>query len=326
MASRIIGEPDLSRLAKNATVFSSWKLRENEIDTILPEVDVLVVSAWPSFLDKNALSRMKRLRFLQSILVGVEHIPFRNLPHNVSVASNSGAYSLEVGEHAWGLILAAEKKIAEHHVKIREGAKSLGEFTDDVSKIVVLRGKTIGIVGYGGIGRAVSGYAEAFGMKVIAFGRGTKKIEGRSLLSGRRGFDRLLRESDVVLLSLPLTSETFGLIGGRELSLMKENATLVNIARGDLVNQRALYDHLRSRTEFKYATDAWWYECGRESLVTDYPFISLRNFVGTPHTSGPTSVHTGRPSALATDNMLLYLRGEIPRNLVGRREYVGLNL
>jgi glycerate dehydrogenase len=269
---------------------------------------------------------MKRLRFLQSILVGVEHIPFRNLPKNVAVASNAGAYSLEVGEHAWGLVLAAEKKIAQHHVRIREGAKSLSEFTDDASKIVVLKGKTIGIVGYGEIGRAVSGYAEAFGMKVLAFGRHAKKSKGRSLLSGRQGFDSLLRESDVVLLSVPLTTSTFGLIGGRELSLMKENATLVNIARGDLVNQRALYDHLKSHAEFKYATDAWWYENGRESLETDYPFVSLKNFVGTPHTSGPTSVHTGRPSALAIDNVLLYLRGKIPRNLVGRREYVGMSL
>jgi phosphoglycerate dehydrogenase-like enzyme len=326
VASRIIGEPDLSRLAKSARVFASWKMDENEIRTILPEINVLLVSAWPSFLDKNALSQMTALRFLQSILVGVEHIPFRDLPQNVAVASNAGAYSLEVGEHAWGLLLAAVKKIVEHDVKIREGARSLSEFSEDSSKITVLKGKTIGIVGYGGIGHAVSGYAEAFGMKVLAFGRDVKKRKGRNLTSGRHGLDSLLRESDVVLLSVPLTTATFGLIGGRELSLMKENATLVNIARGDLVNQGALYDHLKSHTEFKYATDAWWYKNGRESLATDYPFVSLKNFLGTPHTSGPTSVHTGVPSELATDNVLLYLRGKVPRNLVYRREYSGMSL
>jgi phosphoglycerate dehydrogenase-like enzyme len=326
VASRIIGEPELSRLAKNARVFSSWKMDESEIEAILPEIDVLIVSSWPSFLDKNSLPRMKRLKFMQSILVGVDHIPFRDLPENVTVASNAGAYSSEVAEHAWGLILAAEKKIVEHDAKIREGAKALGEFADDASEIGVLRGKTIGIVGYGGIGRAVSDYAEAFGMKVLAFGRNSKKSTDRSLLTGSQGLNRLLRQSDVVLLSIPLTQATLGLIGGRELSTMKENATLVNVARGDLVNQRALYDHLKSHPGFKYATDAWWYKNGHESLETDYPFASLKNFIGTPHTSGPTSVHTGRPGALAADNVLLYLGGKVPKNLVNGREYVGMSL
>jgi glycerate dehydrogenase len=167
----------------------------------------------------------------------------------------------------------------------------------------------------------VQKYASAFGMNVVAFGRGTGRARGARLYKGKEGLDEVLRKSDVVLLSIPLSRFTTGLIGGRELSLMKEDATLVNIARGDLVDQKALYAHLTSHPNFKYAADAWWFREGRESLETDFPFATLRNFVGTPHMSGPTGVASGRPARLAVDNVLRYLGGKTPLHIVDRKEY-----
>ncbi len=324
VTSDTVGKENLARLAKAAKVYTSWEMDSANIDRILPEVDVLVVFMWPSFLTGEALSKMKRLRFLQSILVGVNHVPFRNLGVEVIVASNAGAYSLEVSEHAWALLLAAEKKVVEHHLRIRDGAKALGEFSGEPAKIVVMKGKTLGIVGYGGIGRSVEKYARAFGMRVIAFGRRRKGSGGKKLLFGKEGLDRLLRESDAVLLSLPLTRSTVGFIGERELSIMKDTAVLVNIARGDLVNEEALYGHLTAHPNFKYATDAWWFEGGRETLEPKFPFATLANFIGTPHTSGPTGTVSGRPGRLATDNVLLYLRGREPKHVVERSEYAGM--
>ena len=105
---------------------------------------------------------------------------------------------------------------------------------------------------------------------------------------------------------------------------MKKNALLVNIARGELVDQRALYSHLTANPDFRYATDAWWFKEGRETLETDFPFAALPNFIGTPHTSGPSEVRSGRPGRLATDNVLLYLRGRAPKHLVDRAEYEGM--
>lgn len=155
------------------------------------------------------------------------------------VASNAGAYSVEVGEHAWGLLLAAAKRVVEHRSRVEGGAKTLGEFAGEARGIVVLRGKTLGIVGYGGIGGSVVPYAKAFGMRVSAFTRHERRERGVEFFQGREGLESLLEQSDVVLLSLPLTDLTHGLIGGGALSLMKENAILVNIGRGDLVDQRA---------------------------------------------------------------------------------------
>ena len=318
-----IGEENVARLSRFATVYESRKMDAESLDMILPEIDVLIVFMWPGFLSKEALARMNRLRFIQSVLVGVNHIPFPSLDAKVVVASNAGAYSLEVGEHAWALLLAAEKKVVDHHVRIRGGAKALSEFAGDPAKIAVLEGKTLGIVGYGSIGRSVARYAKAFGMKVVAFGRSKRRSRGTRLLTGSKGLERLLRESDAVLLSVPLTQSTLRIIGEGELSMMKDSAVLVNIARGDLVDQKALYSRLTSHPDFKYATDAWWFREGKETLETDFPFAALPNFVGTPHTSGPTGVVSGRPGTLATGNVLLYLRGRQPRNLVDRSEYTG---
>jgi phosphoglycerate dehydrogenase-like enzyme len=323
VTSETIGSNNIARLSKAAKVYESWRTEKDRLETILPEVDVLVVFWWPGFLTREALARMKRLRFIQSILVGVNHIPFGSLNQGVVVASNAGAYSLEVGEHAWALLLASEKKVVDHHVRIRNGAKALNEFSGEPPKIGILQGKTLGIVGYGSIGQAVARYAKAFGMNVLAFARSRRRAGGVKLLFGRKGFHRLLRESDAVLLSVPLTRSTLRLIGGRELSLMKKNAVLVNIARGDLVDQKALYSHLTTHPDFKYATDAWWFKEGRETLETDFPFATLPNFVGTPHTSGPTGIVSGVPGSLAADNVLLYLKGKKPKHVVERSDYVG---
>jgi phosphoglycerate dehydrogenase-like enzyme len=317
-----IGEENLERLSRVAKVYASWKMKGKEVETILPEVDVLIVFSWPKLLTDENLARMKKLRFIQSVLVGVNHVPFSKLRKQVVVASNAGAYSLEVGEHAWALLLAAAKKVVEHHARIRKGAKSTREFSGEAEGIMVLNGKTLGIVGYGGIGRSVAVYAKAFGMQVLAFGRSSKSEKGVKLLSGKEGLEALLRQSDVVLLSIPLTNSTHGIIGERELSIMKEKAILVNIARGDLVDQKAVYSRLVAHPGFRYATDVWWFREGQESLESDHPFAKLPNFVGTPHMSGSAGVLSGRPGTFATDNVLRYLKGRAPRNLVDKSEYV----
>ena len=321
VTSEDVGESNLMRLGKSAKVFASWKMSGPEIRKILPEIDALLVFSWPPFLDEAAVARMYRLRFVQSGLVGVNHIPFPILRRNVTVASNAGAYSFEVGEQAWALLLSIGKRIVEQDTKIKEGANSFDQFAGEASKITVLNGRTIGIIGYGAIGQSVSKYALAFGMKVLAFGRKRRKINGLLVRSGRKWFEHLISQSDAMLLSVPLSKRTLGLIGKTELSMMKDDAILVNIARGDLVDQESLYSHLASHPEFRYATDVWWTKNGRETLENDYPFASLVNFIGTPHMSGPTAVVSGRPSKLATDNVLRYLKGKITSNTVDRREY-----
>lgn len=319
VTTALVGGSGLKSLSRFAEVYRSDDLSRSSILDILPKVDAAIFFSWPPFLTKENLSRMKRLRFVQSILVGVNHVPFGHLSDEVIVSSNAGAYSLEVGEHAWGLLLAGAKKIAEHHSRIREGERSMKAFTGAADDIILLRGRTLGIIGYGGIGKMVAKFGRAFGMKVIAWGRRHDRLA--TSFRGQRGLHRLLKESDAVLLSLPLTHATMGMIGKKELSVMKKTSVLVNVARGGLVEEEALYHHLVTNPSFRYASDVWWFKQGRETLETDFPIARLPNFVGTPHMSGPTGIASGRPVKLAVKNVIRYLKGLRPENVVDRSEY-----
>ena len=322
--SDLVGSSDVRRLRRFANVYRSSELDEKALADRLRQADALLISIWPESLTDETLQRMKRLRFIQGILVGVDHIPFRALGRKVVVCSNAGAYSLEVGEHALGLLLSAAKRVVDTHNSVAGGKTDLREFRGTVDDILVLQGKTLGVVGYGGIGAVVAGLGRSFGMNVVALSRSRRRASGRGVrfVRGRGALTSLLAGSDAVVLSIPLTNLTEGMIDAKELSLMKKNAVLVNVARGAIVDQAALYEHLRRNPSFRYATDVWWYRKGRETLVTDYPFFSLPNFVGTPHISGPTAVALGRPVRMAIENTLRYLRGLRPKNIVRRSEYL----
>ena len=326
--SDLVGDSEVRQLKRFANVYRSSELDEETLADRLRQADALLISLWPEFLTGETLLSMKRLRFIQGILVGVDHIPFRALARRVVVCSNAGAYSLEVGEHAFGLLLAAAKRIVDTHNSVARGKTDFKKFRGTADDILVLRGKTLGVVGYGGIGGVVAGLGSSFGMNVIALSRSRRGASGSGtgrgvrIVRGRGALASLLAGSDAVVLTLPLTNLTEGIIGAKELSVAKRDAVLVNISRGDIVNQVALYEHLRRNPSFRYATDVWWYKEGRETLLTDYPFTSLPNFIGTPHISGPTALASGRPVRMAVENTIRYLRGLRPRNVVRRSEYL----
>src|SRR5207302_6460010 len=137
------------------------------------------------------------------------------------------------------------------------------------------------------------------GMHVNAYSRKKSAARGVEFFVGTSGLSVLLKNSDAVVLALPLTGQTARIINAERLSEMKKDGILVNVARGELVDEKAMYEHLVANPNFRYATDVWWYRENRESLKTDYPFLSLPNFIGTPHVSGPSGLATGRPVQLA---------------------------
>jgi phosphoglycerate dehydrogenase-like enzyme len=264
---------------------------------------------------------MTSLRFIQSILAGVNHIPFARLNKNAIVSSNAGAYSEEVAEYAWALLLSAAKRIVELHVSLREQRWTLKRTLDEGREVTVLRERILGILGFGGIGAVVGRIAKGFGMDVYAFSRKRSLVKGVKFFVGTSGLTDLLKKADAVVLALPLTSQTARIINAERLSEMKKDAILVNIARGELVDEKVMYEHLVANPNFRYATDVWWYRESRESLKTDVPFLSLPNFIGTPHVSGPSGLATGRPAQLAVENTIRFLRGLRPRNIVNPEEY-----
>jgi phosphoglycerate dehydrogenase-like enzyme len=317
----VVDERSIRALSKYAKVLSSIGLDETSLLQLLPSIDVLLVFFWPGFLIPENLVKMTNLRFIQSILAGVNHIPFAQLDKKVVVSSNAGAYSDEVAEHAWALTLSAAKRIVDFHNAVKTEQWSLRR-TLGAKEVTILEGRTLGILGYGGIGSTVARVGKGLRMKIYAFSRKPVREKGVKSFQGDEGLLTVLAESDAVVVSLPLTKFTNKIIGADKLATMKKDAILVNIARGELVDETALYEHLKANPDFRYATDVWWYREGKESLRTSHPFFELPNFIGTPHVSGPSGLATGKPVRFAVENLARFLRGLKPRNIVNLAEYV----
>ena len=112
------------------------------------------------------------------------------------------------------------------------------------------------------------------------------------------------------------------MIAKEELASMKKGAMLVNVARAEIVDQEALYAHLLKNEEFVYATDVWWTKDGKEMYPPELPFFDLRNFIGTPHVSGPSAAASGGPLRNSLENISRYIRGEKVGNVVDPEDYL----
>lgn len=309
-------------LRRYADIYWLPEMDEAEVARVLPQIDAVYSHGWPKTLDAAKVSTMKSLRLYQAGNAGVNGVRFDLLDKRVVVCSNAGSYSDEVGEFVIGLMLATGKSIVKFDRQLRTGAYSHQKLDELGRQVAFFKGKTIGIVGYGGIGRSTARLAKPFGMKVLAFGRHPVHDRWVEQVEGRSGLVRLLRESDVVVLALPLTKVTRGMIGRKELAAMKPDAILVNVARGDVVQKQAIYDHLVKNPGFAYATDVWWPDKdGVETFSPDLPFLELENFIGTPHASGPSAIITGRVGKGVVENLTRYFTGQPLKNVVDRSEY-----
>jgi phosphoglycerate dehydrogenase-like enzyme len=216
-----------------------------------------------------------------------------------------------MAEHALAMTLAALKRLFVEHAKLAAGT------FDQFRTNRMLAGSVCGILGFGGIGVATARVMRGLGAKVHAINRRGATSELVDWIGTNADIDQLLAASDILILSVPLTPATNGLIGRRELALMKKDAVLVNLARGEIVDEAALFMHLKATPEFTACIDAWWVEPVRHGQFRmDHDFMSLPNVIASPHNSA--SVARWRNVALrrAVDNVSRVLKGEPPHHLV----------
>jgi phosphoglycerate dehydrogenase-like enzyme len=255
------------------------------------------------------------VRFVQLLSAGADHLPFDQLPPHAQVASNVGAYAEPIAEHAVAMGLALIKCLPQNHARLAAGVW-------DQSSTRWVDGAVWGILGFGGIGTAVGRLARALGGRVHGINASGRSDEPAEFLGTLDDLDTVLAAADVVVISLPLTRRTRRLIGRRELELMKPGAILVNVARGAIVDEAALYDHLRSQPEFSAAIDAWWVEpFGTGEFRLDHPFFELPNVLGSPHNSGLVPGILEEATGRAAANILRFLRGEHVTGLVRTEDY-----
>jgi len=309
---RQIAEAKLGGLAE---ILVRSELADTQLADRAAEFDVLVTGGFPRDIPADLWPRMARLRLLQTVAAGVDHLPYDRIPPQVTICSNAGAHRLSIAEHAMALLLAAAKNIVSHTDAIRAR-----RFPQDVMGKSV-GGKTLGVVGLGGIGGEAARLAAALGMRVVGINRRGTSDAPVAWCGTLSDLDRLLGESDFVLLSIPLTKHTLGLIGAGELQRMKPDAVLVNIARGKLIRERDLYEHLRAHPAFQAALDVWWVYPRGEGFPFTEAFQDLPNVVMTPHVAWAVPEQSARSMESALDNVARFLRAEPPRNVVDRTEY-----
>ena len=279
--------------------------------------DVLVCTGFGSELLPDLASRAPRLRMIQVLVAGVDHMPFDRLPRGAIVCGNAGAYNVSVAEHAMALLLAAAKDIPARTDEIRRGT-----FDQDVMN-KSLAGSTVLILGLGGVGTEVARRCKGFQMHVVGISRSPRPNPVAEETGRLADVPRFLPTADFVVLTLPLTRETVGLVDRAFLGAMKPDAVLVNVARGKLIVEDDLFDHLRTHPAFRAALDVWWtYPDSNRGRPFHRPFHELPNVVMTPHIAWAIPAQRREAMEAAVDNVLRFLRGETPRNVVRPEEYV----
>jgi glycerate dehydrogenase len=256
--------------------------------------------------------RIQSARLIQFITAGIDFVPLGALPAGIPVASNGGAYAEQMAEHGLAMVLAAAKRLLIEHA-----ALARGEFNQRIRNRT-LGGKVCGILGFGGIGVASARLMRAMGMRIHAINRRGSSDEPTDWIGSTGDLDALLTAADVLILSTPLTPATNHLIGARELGLMKPDAILVNLARGEIIQEAPLFAHLQTHPDFFACIDAWWVEPVRHGAFrVDHPFLSLPNVIGSPHNSATVPGMTEAALRRAVANIRRALAGETPRFVVG---------
>ena len=296
---------------KNADVKFLKDYDETRYLNLLKDADALL--AWNPSKELRSLriNSLTNIKFVQLLSAGYDHIDFNMFPEGCKIASNNGAYAEPMAEHILAMVLTLAKKLFLNHKKLSEG-----EFNQQEVNIS-LKDSIVGILGYGGIGKAAAKLLRPFGSKIYALNSSGKTNEPVDFIGTLNDLRFILQNSDIVIISLPLIDETKNLIGKKELELMKPNAILVNVARGQIINESDLYEHLKTHPEFYAGIDAWWVEPFTEGeFKLNFPFFELPNILGSPHNSAivPGSLAEGLKHAV--ENINLYIKNKKPEHVI----------
>jgi phosphoglycerate dehydrogenase-like enzyme len=283
-------------------------LRRSAVDAdavaLAPRHGQMMRELWP---------HASRLRWVHTLGAGVERLLFDELAHSDVVVTNSrGLFADALAEFVIASMLWFAKDL-------RRVVENQRQHRWEPYTVQRLEGRTAGIIGYGGIGRAVARRAHALGMRVIATRRRTELASGDAIVTRMyeaREIDTLIAESSYLVLSTPLTASTYRLMNAARLSLMRSDAVLINVGRGDVVDERALVTSLRERSIRGAALDVF----EREPLPPDHLLWSLDNVLISPHTADHTSDSHARSMAFFLEQLGHFRRGEPLENVVDKHE------
>ena len=276
------------------------------------EADVILTWMVPRDLLEQVFAMAPRVRWIHSGSVGVENVLFPGLIASpVTLTNARGAYSAALGE----FVLAAMLFFAKD---LRRMTTSQGAGRWDQFDVEMLQGKVLGIVGYGDIGKAVARRVQGFGMRIFALRRRPEFSQEDPLIERTFSNERvgeMLAASDYVVVALPLTPTTAGLIGAEMLAAMKPSAVLINVGRGPVVDEQALIAALEANRIRGAALDVF----EREPLPEEHAFYRLENVLLSPHTADHTAGWLEQSMEVFLANFERFRKGEPLENIVDKR-------
>ena len=306
--------PALDRLRRKFpdVAFDSPRDRA-EVDCVLPRAEVVL--GWA--VRRENFRSASRLRWIQVTAAGVGHMLFPELVESDVVVTNGrGIHAVAMAEHALGVILAFVRKL--HLARDEQHAKrwTQREMWADPPEFGELGGRTLGLVGLGSVGEAIAVRARALGLCVIAVRRHPRPDPGPADEQwGPERLGELLSLADFVVLAVPLTADTRGLIGRDALGRMRPGAVLVNLGRGGLVDEEALIECLRAGRIGGAALDVF----REEPLPAESPLWEMPQVIVTPHVSGLGPRYWERAVDLFARNLHAWRAGEPLINVVDKR-------
>ena len=284
-------------------------VHRKELDSFLEKVDVIFGHRLP----KNLLKRAPRLKWFQAMSAGVDILLDDELRNSeVTLTNMSGISAIPVAESAIALMLAVAKNLPLCFEQKQQGIWK--QFHPQL-----LHSKTLGIIGVGRIGREVARLAKPFGMRIIATKytvRRAKKIKNVDLVLNTSGLPQLLSESDYAVVCLPLTTETRGLISEAEFRTMKPTSCIINISRGNIIDEQALIKALKEKWISAAAFDVF----SQEPLPANSELWKLPNLIITPHITGYLKDYNIRTTEFFCDNLSRYLKNKKLKNVVNKKK------
>lgn len=309
-------------LIMNNAIFSVNEYYKRQIMEIAPDAELMIVNAketakeiigkadiifgWPKAEDLKEAVNLKWLHLPSAGADGyTDKASYCN--KDIILTNSSGVFGLPIAEHIFAMILSYNRNLQEYaYNKLEKKWKGISETRD-------FYGSTIGIIGLGDIGSEVAKRAKAWGANVLAVKRTVTKVpEYVDKLYGLEEIDEVLKQSDYVVLALPNTPKTQGIISEERLRIMKPGAFLVNIGRGALIDQDALIRALKENRIGGAGLDV----AAPEPLPKESPLWELPNVILTPHTSGTSPSNPGRRFDRFNQNLRLFMENKPLENLV----------
>ncbi len=274
-----------------------------------------LVSLLSDDLNQNIINNLPKLKIIAQYAVGYDNIDIQAASKRRIIVTNTpGVLTETTADLTWALILAASRRVVEADKFVRRGQWKVA-WSPKLLLGSDIHNATLGIIGLGRIGAAVARRASGFSMKIMYTSRSENEISQaveRETNAERVDFTTLLRQADIISVHVPLTTETYKLIGKDEFSMMKSNAILINTSRGPIIDENALYEALSSHQIRAAGLDVFTIE----PISEDSTLLELENVVLLPHIGSASTATRDRMADMVAENLIAFKRNEIPPNIV----------